>query len=176
MLTRPAINGREHIPFGENLNARIYSEDVTVMPDNEAAPEFSDQAAATLVWQNYQAARSYLENNSWLLEWQYTDTLYQSPTLDRSANALNSRVPRVPRFLVAKITNTMSRQVKRAIFAEQIPFFLRPTGDTTQAMCDAWTALIMKLLERMNFKYNTELAIDCQTKNPAGKNQRPPRG
>ena len=126
-------------------------------------PVITDDAAATLVWQDYQRARNYVEQNLWLLEWQHTDILYQSPSLDRFPRVENVRPARISRYLVAKNTNTMSRQVKRALFADQVPFFLRANKDTTEAMINAWTALLMKLLQRMNFQYNTGLLIDTQT-------------
>lgn len=123
---------------------------------------FTDDAAATLAWQDYQRARNYVESNLWLLEWQATDIIYQSPTMDRYPYTEHGRPGRVSRFLVAKNVNTIARQVKRALFSEQVPFFLRPSKDTTQTMADAWTVIISKLLQRMNFQYHSGLLIDCQ--------------
>jgi hypothetical protein len=129
---------------------------------NQVPPIWADDAAATLIWQDYQNAKNYVENNSWLLEWQHSDILYQSPTLDRYPRVEQGRPPRISRYLVAKNTRTMATQVKRALFAEQNPFFLRPIGETTQKEADAWTALIAQLLKRMKFKYHTGLLIDSQ--------------
>jgi hypothetical protein len=151
------------MPAGNVISLPIRQSQVQLTPGGEHPPAFNDDAAATLVWQDFQRARNYVEQNLWLLEWQHTDILYQSPTLDRYPRVENgARSPRISRFLVAKNTNTMKRQVKRAIFAEQVPFFLRPNKDTTQFTVDAWTALLMKLLQRMNFQYNTGLLIDTQ--------------
>jgi hypothetical protein len=74
----------------------------------------------------------------------------------------NGRPPRISRYLVAKNTTTMATQVKRALFAEQQPFFLRPIGDSTQREVDAWTALISQLLKRMKFKYHCGLVVNSQ--------------
>jgi len=151
------------MPAGNLISLPIRSSQVKTTPDGERAPAYDDDAAATLVWQDFQRARNYVEQNLWLLEWQHTDILYQSPTLDRYPRVENgARSPRISRYLVAKNTNTMKRQVKRALFAERVPFFLRPVGQTTQLMVDAWTALLMKLLQRMEFQYNTCLLIDTQ--------------
>lgn len=152
-----------HMPIGNRIALPIREEDVETTEGNALPAMFSDDAAATLVWQNYQQARNYVENYSWLMEWQHTDILYQSPTLDRYPRVHNDRPVRISRFLVAKNTNTMARQVKRALFAQQLPFFLRPKGKTTQRMVDAWTAIIAALLKRMNFTYHCKLLIDCLT-------------
>lgn len=157
------VTQSEHMPYGNNAGLPVRRDQVEIDPEGVEAPVFEDDAAATMVWQNYQQAKNYVENNMWLLEWQHSDILYQSPTLDRYPRAENGRPVRISRYLVAKNTNTMSRQVKRALFAEQVPFFLRPTKNTTQEMADAWTALLSKLLQRMNFRYFADLHIDCMT-------------
>lgn len=161
MATEPSVPGA--MPEGNVIALPIRQSQVTLTEGDKQAPVFTDDAAATLVWQDYQHARAYVENNLWLLEWQHTDILYQSPTLDRYPRTENGRPSRVSRYLVAKNTNTMSRAVKRAIFADQTPFFLRPNKDTSQDMADAWTTLLSKLLQRMNFQYGAGLLIDTQT-------------
>lgn len=150
------------MPEGNVISLPIRESQVKTTEGAERPAEYDDDAAATLVWQDYQRARNYVESNLWLLEWQHTDILYQSPSLDRYPRVENGRPPRISRYLVAKNTRTMARQVKKAIFAEQAPFFMRPTKDTTQQMVDAWTALLLKLLQRMNFQYNTGLLVDTQ--------------
>lgn len=151
------------MPVGNVLSLPLKPGDVQTTDGNAAAPVWAEDAAATIVWQNYNTARQYVENNAWLLEWQEVDILYQSPIPNRFTRVENGRPARVPEFLVAKIARTMARAVKRALFAEQYPFFLRPIGKTTQAQVDAWTALIGVLLKRMNFKYHVGLLVDCQT-------------
>lgn len=132
--------------------------------EGDAKPaEYTEDAVATLVWDNYNEARNYVENNAWLLEWQEADVLYQDPTPDRFARVQNGRPGRLSQFLVAKFTRTEARAVKRALFAEQIPFMLRPVGQETQEQVDAWTALIAALLKRMKFQYHVGLLIDSQT-------------
>jgi hypothetical protein len=151
------------MPEGNVISLPIRSSQVEITEGGEHAPQYDDDAAATLVWQDYERARNYVEQNLWLLEWQHTDILYQSPSLDRYPRVENgARSPRISRYLVAKNTNTMKRQVKRAVFAEQVPFLMRGVKDTSQTMVDAWTALIMKLLQRMDFQYNCGLLIDTQ--------------
>jgi hypothetical protein len=150
------------MPIGNRVGDPIRPGDVTTTVGNQAPPDWKDDAAATLVWQDYQQAKNYVENNSWLLEWQHSDILYQSPTLDRYPRVEQGRPPRISRYLVAKNTRTMATQVKRALFAEQQPFMLRPIGQQTQQIIDAWTALLLQLLKRMKFKYHASLLIDSQ--------------
>lgn len=150
------------MPIGSPLT-EIRKDDVTTTEGNAAAPEFADDAVATLVWENYHEARNFIENSAWLLEWQETDILYQSPIPNRFTRVEQGRPPRISRFLVAKFSRTMARAVKRGLFAEQYPFFLRPTGKTTTEQVNAWMALLGKLLKRMKFKYHAGLLINCQT-------------
>ena len=141
----------------------IRESQVEVVTGNKAAPIFDDDAVATLVWENYNLARNYVENNAWLLEWQETDILYQSPIPNRFMRVEQGRPARVPDFLVAKATRTMARAVRRAIFAEQVFFMLRPKGKCDQQQADAWTELLMTLSKRAKFAYHGGLLINCQT-------------
>jgi hypothetical protein len=152
----------EPMPVGNVMTLPIRQDQVKTTEGNEKPPVFTDDAAATLVWENFQKAKGYVENNSWLLEWQETDILYQSPIPNRFQRIEQGRPPRISRFLIAKFTRVLARAMKRALFAEQYPFFLRPTGKTTQGQIDAWSALIGKLLKRMKFPYHSGLLINCQ--------------
>ena len=151
------------MPVGNLTTLPIRKDQVRITKGDERPPEFNDDAAATLVWENYQKAKNYVENNAWLLEWQETDILYQSPIPNRTMRVEQGRPARVSRFLVAKFVRVLARAVKRALFAEQNPFFLRPTGKTSQAQIDAWSTLIGKLLKRMKFSYHGGLLINTQT-------------
>lgn len=146
------------MPVGNDINPNIRRDQVNVDPTGATETSFNDDAAATLVWEDYQKAKAYLENNSWLLEWQWTDYLYQSPNDDRWAPVRDGRPVRISRFLIAKNTNTMRTQIYRAVFANQKPFVLQPEGDTSELMLDAWTKLIWVLMKRADFLYHASLA------------------
>lgn len=150
------------MPIGQRMSLPIRGNEVETTPGDVKAPQFTEDAVATLVWENYNIARNYVENNEWLLEWLETDILNQSPIPNRSTKVEAGRPPRVPRFLVAKQSRVLARAVKRALFAEQYPFFLRPVGKMTQDQVNAWTALIGILLKRMKFSYFAGLMINCQ--------------
>lgn len=151
------------MPVGSPNSLPIRADQVKTTEGSATPAVYSEDATAVMVWENFQRAKSYLENNAWLLEWQETDILYQSPIPDRLARVQSGRPARVPRFLVAKFSRTLARAVKRGLFAEQYPFMLRQQGKTTQDHVDAWTAIIQVLLKRMKFKYHAGLQINCQT-------------
>lgn len=152
------------MPFGSPMT-EIRESQVETTEGNVRPPVFTDDATATLVWEDYLKAKAYVEaeNTSWLLEWQETDVLYQSPVPYRSERLQNGRPARVPRFLVAKMKTTLARGVKRSLFAEQYPFLLRPGDLGTEADADAWTYLIGVLLKRAKFPYYAGLQINSQT-------------
>ena len=150
------------MPIGAPMTLPIREDQVEITEGDETPPVYSEDAAAMLVWDNYQRAKNYVENNAWLLEWQETDILYQSPIPNRFVRAETGRPARVPRFLVAKMSRTLSRAEKRSLFAEQIPFMLRPQGKSTEEQMNAWTDLLAVLLRRMKFQYHGGLQINSQ--------------
>ena len=154
-----------NMPTGSPMNLPIAEKNVLTSEGNKRPPIWNDDATANLVWNDYQRAKAYVEsdNTAWLLEWQETDILYQSPIAYRFERLQSGRPARVPRFLVAKMTRTLARGVKRSLFAEQYPFLLRPGARGTQQDADAWTYLVGVLLKRMKFSYHGGLQINGQT-------------
>jgi len=122
--------------------------------------EFSDEAAAALVVQDYYLAAADLDSRQLPQEWEDNDVLYDAPLL---ANMEDPTRARVSRYTVNNQTNTMGDAVRDGLFAQKPPFFLRPRGKTTELEADAWTALISALLDRMNFRYWTGLGVDSQS-------------
>lgn len=155
----------ETMPVGSLVAGPIREEQVKTTTGDSKAPVYDEDAACHLVWRDYERAKAFVEseNTAYLLEWQETDILYQSPVAYRFERMNTGRPPRVPRFIVAKITRTMSRAIKRALFAEQYPFVLRPGSKSTQETADAWTYLLGVLLKRMKFVYQGGLQINGQT-------------
>jgi hypothetical protein len=125
---------------------------------------WDDAAAASLVRQDYERARGYIDNQMWQAQWEESDILYQSPYLSSgSYDDGGGRFARVSRFGVNNATNTMADAVKAGLFAQKPPVFLRPRGKTTQPLCDAWGALLDVLFDRMGFRYWAGLGIESQT-------------
>lgn len=167
LLEIAARTAGDGMPQGNELTPQIMPTQVTLPESSAGAVRFDDNAAATIVWMDYQRAMSWLDTNSWLAEWQYVDYLYQSPNYDRDWRMQTNRAARISRFNVAKNRNTMSNQVRRGIFADTNPFVLEPRGKLagnpdSEKILQAWTEIFNALNERADFEYNMSLFIECQ--------------
>lgn len=156
---------KKTMSVGSLVSSEIRQQEVETTEGNKKSPIFGEDATATLVWNDYLRGKAFVEaeNTAWLLEWQEVDILYQSPIPYRFERVQSGRPARVPQFLVAKLSRTLARGVKRGLFAEQYPFMLRPGSKSTQAQADAWTYIIGVLLKRMKFQYHGGLQINTQT-------------
>lgn len=164
---RAAKTTADGMPIGNTITPHIQSNQVDVDPEEGTAAAFDDNAVLTIVRDDMARAQAYLDENSWLAEWQYVDYVYQSPTYDRDSRSGSNRPVRISRFNVAKNRNTLSTQTKRAIFNGQTPFVLEPRGKIAQQpnaqdYIDAWTALLEQLCERADLEYNLGLVAECQ--------------
>lgn len=163
LAKRPAGDG---MPLGQTTSLNIRHDQVTVDPNVAKEPEFDDDAAASIVWRDFNTAMAWVDENSWLLEWQYIDFQYQSPNYDRDTRM--GAPARISRFNVAKNRNTMSSQTRRAVFGDDKWFMLEPRGkmsgepDAEQYM-NAWTELFLILCDRADLEYQMRLFIECQT-------------
>jgi hypothetical protein len=146
------------MPRGQRINPDIQPEQVTIAPGGMSAPAFDDDAAATIVMANYEKCKAYLETNSWLLEWQASDILYQSPNNDRWTRVADGRPVRINRFLVAKNVNTMAEQIHKAIWGNKKPFALDGENKTTELHLESWTHLLWVLMKRAKAEYAFGLA------------------
>ena len=146
------------MPVGQREIGEIRREDVEVSEDGKAEPVFSDDAVAELVWRNYQNSKTYLEQSSWLLDWQAVDYYYQNQNNDRWMRPADGRPVRIARYIIAKNTMTMDNQVHRGIWGNQKPFALQPEGGTSELLMEAWTQLLWTLMKRAKTEYNFGLA------------------
>lgn len=150
------------MPTGQREIGEIRRENlVSVGADGESEPAVDDDAAAELVWRNYQNSKSYLEQNSWLLDWQATDYYYQNQNNDRWLRPADGRPVRIARYIIAKNVNTMDNQVHRGVWGNQKPFALQPEGATPELLLEAWTHLLWVLMKRAKAEYNFGLAGEC---------------
>lgn len=149
----------EVLPVGETIGAVIQQSQVEVPSGGAIEPTYAPDAAATLVMRDYERARNWLEQNSWYMEWEWSDLLHQSPTMNQSgAEGSNARVND---FSVNDAVETMGAETKRQLFAQQVPFVIRPRGKTSDLMVEAWTALCEVLCARAKLQYNVERMVDC---------------
>jgi len=162
-----AILNGDGMPIGNEMTPLIQRNQVELPEEGKKELRFDDDAAGTIAWENFQLAQQWLDNNSWLAEWQYVDYLYQSPNYDRDwRNSNNNQAARISRFNILRNTNTMTTQVRRGIFGDDNFFLLEPRGKlagekNAQDYIDAITELLMILCDRADFQYNMELMIDC---------------
>lgn len=163
----PAQDAGDGMPIGNQLTPRIEAHQVAWPDDPAEGPEFDDNAAATIVWLDFQAANNYIDQEQWLLEWNYIDQLYPSPSFDREwRDDGNGRPARISRFNIAENVSTLTTQVRRGIFADSTFFSLEAMGklasmENKQDYLDAWTSLLTQLCKRADLEYQMELFIDC---------------
>lgn len=156
------------MPIGNITVLPIQPGQVKTTSDGSVAPTFDDTAAATIVWNDYQQAARFVDENSWLMEWQYIEYLYQSPNYDRDFRTGGQRPARISRFNVAKNRNTLSTQVRRAVFTDSKWFVLEPRGKLAgnpdaELYMNAWTELFNILCDRADVDYQIgRLFIECQ--------------
>lgn len=156
------------MPQGQTTSLLIRDDQVKVAKSVAEEVKFDDDAAASIAWQDYQKAMTWVDQNSWLLEWQYIDYLYQSPNYDRDWRTATNRPARISRFNVAKNSRTMSSQTRRAVFGDDKWFMLEPRGklsgepDAEQYM-NAWTELFLILCDRADLEYQMRLFIECDS-------------
>ena len=164
---RAARTTGDGLPIGNELTPMIGESQVRLGTEGAELPELDDDAAATIVWYDFNYAMSWLDTNAWLAEFQYNDYMYQSPNYDRDWRNQGNREARISRFIVAKNANTLSTQIRRGIFADGAPFELEATGvfaglDDVETYLDAITQIFTVLDQRAELEYNMELFIDSQ--------------
>lgn len=150
-----------HDGYAPILSNQVYTKDLK--PGE--APIYDESAAASLVIQDYNRAREFVENGLFTEQWEENDILYDVPLMDSLADPTRARVPR---YIVNNQTNTMGDAVRSGLFAQKPPFLLRPRGKTTETTTDAWTAMLDELTDRMNFRYWVGLGVDSQALHGTG--------
>lgn len=156
------------MPLGQTISFPIRQDQITVDKNVAREAAFDNDAAAALVWDDYQKATAWIDTNSWLLEWQYIDYLYQSPNYDRDWRTASNRPARISRFNVMKNSRTMSSQTRRAVFGDDKWFALDPRGKLAglpdaEEYLNAWTEIFLILSERADLEYQMRLFIECMS-------------
>jgi hypothetical protein len=125
-------------------------------------PRYTDEAAISIVVNDWNSASAWMEQKRWPLQWRESDVLYQSPrgfpTFEGSAGTvLRSNVQR---FSVAKQVNSLAPALVGAVFSDATPFEIRPRPSVTQESAWGWKALIRALLEACCFKAELSYGIE----------------
>lgn len=149
------------MPVGQRPLGEIREENIAMAREPGKEPVFDNDAAAEVVWDAYTRGKNYLEQNSWLLDWQAADYYYQNQNNDRWLRPADGRPVRIARYIIAKNANTMDNQCHRAVWGNQKPFALQPEGGTSELLVEAWTHLLWVLMKRAKAEYNFGLAGEC---------------
>jgi hypothetical protein len=143
-------------------SAKIHKDDVTVNGPI-LGPEYTDDAAVQLTIQDYQSAKTYIDQKQWNLHWRECDVLYQSPrTYSTFENSAVTRA-NISKFTVATHVNSLVPGMKSGIFYENPPFIIRPKPGASQNTARAKSALYATLLEDCNFEVQSEIALESMT-------------
>jgi hypothetical protein len=138
-------------------SAPIYPGQIQTPPDLPA--KYTDEAVLSIVVKDFQRASTWMENRRWPLSWSEADLLYQSPrTLNFFENSSVTRA-NVPRFTVARQTQSMAAAIANAIFSDPIPFELRPRPAAHQNTARAWKELIAEILDDIDFEQECQYGI-----------------
>ena len=152
------------LPSHGNWTAPVLPKDIQTSKDPRIAPKYTDEAALSIVVQDYERASAWLEDRRWPLNWSESDILYQSP---RSLSVFEgSTVTRanVSRFTVAKQVNSLAPAIAGAIFFnDATPFEIRPRPNTHADTARAWSELVSELLDEINFKQELSYGIQGMT-------------
>jgi hypothetical protein len=137
----------------------VFPQDVQTSALDNLPAKYTDEAALSIVVQDYRRASAWLENRRWPLQWTESDLLYQSPRA--LATFENSTVTRsnVSRFTVAKQVSSLAPAIHGAVFSDTTPFEIRPRPSAHQNTARAWKELISELLDQIHFKAECNYGI-----------------
>lgn len=152
------------IPTKGNPHATITPDQVKVNGAKRPSV-FTDEAALRLTVQDASNFEAWLDNKQYLTLWRESDVLYQSPRNPRPWENGVTTEPDVSRFTVAKHVNSLVPTFMSGLFYDTPPFILRPRPGTTQETTRAWTSLFSVLLDRCEFKQESEEGIESGTLN-----------
>ena len=143
-----------------NPTAPVLPRDVSTPPTFTPNPKYTDEAVLSIVCQDFDRYESWLSDKKWVLHWNESDILYQSPrTFSQFENSTVTK-SNVSRFNVAKQCNSLSPAISGAIFSDPTPFEIRPRPNVQQNTARAWKALIEVLLELCDFKQELTYGIE----------------
>lgn len=149
------------LPLTSNPSRPVLPRDIKTSPNPAIAAKYTDQAAISIVVQDYERASAWLNDRRWPLQWTESDVLYQSPrTLSVFEGSTVTR-SNVSRFTVAKQTNSLAPAITGAVFSDPTPFLVRPRPNTHQDTTRAWTELVSELLDQINFKQECSYGIQA---------------
>jgi hypothetical protein len=151
------------LPMESNPSAPVLPRDVETSPDPAIPAKYTDAAALSIVVQDWQASVSWLNDRRWPLQWNESQTLYQSPRTLAVFEGSSVTRSNVSRFTVAQQTNSLAPAIAGAVFSDPTPFLIRPRPNTHQDTTRAWTELVSELLDDICFKQEATYGIQAST-------------
>jgi hypothetical protein len=146
-----------------NPTAPVMPKDVSTPATFAPAPKYTDAAVLSIVCQDFERYQAWLDDKKWVLHWNESAILYQSPrTFAQYENSSVSK-SNISRFDVAKAVNSLAPAISGAIFSDATPFEIRPRPNVDQNTARAWKALIEVLLELCCFKQELTYGIEGMT-------------
>jgi len=146
-----------------NWSQPVYARDVETARDPAIPPKYTDEAVLSIVVQDFERASAWLNDRRWPLNWNESDILYQSPRTMGVFEGSSVNRANVPRFSVARQVNSLAPAITGAIFADPVPFEIRPRSSSHQDAARAWKELIAELLDEIGFKQEMSYGIQGMT-------------
>ena len=146
------------VPEG-NWSQPVFPPDVQTSTDPRLPAKYTDQAALSIVVQDYQRASAWLENRRWPLQWTESDLLFQSPRALSTFEGSSVTRANVSRFSVAKQVNSLAPVIHSAVFSDTTPFEIRPRPSAHQNTARAWKELLTELLDEIHFRQECNYGI-----------------
>jgi hypothetical protein len=146
-----------------NWSSPVLPGDVQTPADYHIPAKYTDDAALSIVVQDYERASAWLNDRRYPLAWQESDLLYQSPRSLQTFEGSSVTRSNVSRFSVAKQVNSLASQISQATFYDPTPFLIRPRPSTDQDTIRAWTELISEILDDIDFVPEANTGIEGMT-------------
>jgi hypothetical protein len=146
-----------------NPSAPVLPRDIQTSPDPAIPPKYTDAAALSIIVGDWNASVAWLNDRKWPLQWNESQTLYQSPRTLGVFEGSSVTRSNVSRFTVAQQTNSLAPAIAGAVFSDPTPFLIRPRPDTHQDTTRAWTELVSELLDQICFKQEASYGIQAST-------------
>jgi hypothetical protein len=143
-----------------NPTAPVYAADVQTPSTFAPNPKYADEAVLSIVTQDFDTFKNWLNERKWILQWQEAAVLYQSPRGFALFEGSSVTRANVSRFTVAKQVNSLAPAITQAIFSEPTPFEIRPRPNVHQNSARAWKALLEVMLELCDFKSEMAYGIE----------------
>lgn len=139
----------------------VLPDDVSLHKNEKAVePKYTDEAALSIVVQDYESSIEWLNKNLWTLHWRENAILYQSPRTQAVFEGSNVSRSNISRFDVARQVNSLSPAIAAAIFTDPTPFEIRNNPNTHSSTARAWKELLSIFLTLCTFKQTASDGID----------------